>query len=99
MNGGHGQWNGTTLSLLTNPASACNITIVGFESGDTMNCSVMYRHTWPAPVIMVWNGIEFHCHTPLVRIADILNSQCYISEALEPIVLPYIQRLPSAVFQ
>ncbi|GFY00523.1 hypothetical protein TNCV_2139201 [Trichonephila clavipes] len=36
MNGGHEQQNGTTLCLLTNPASACNITMVGFEFGDTV---------------------------------------------------------------
>ncbi|GFU33307.1 hypothetical protein TNCV_1158641 [Trichonephila clavipes] len=34
MNGGHGQRNGTILRLLTNPASACNITMVGFEFED-----------------------------------------------------------------
>ncbi|GFX06360.1 uncharacterized protein TNCV_2938881 [Trichonephila clavipes] len=28
-----------------------------------------------------------------------LNSQSYISEVLEPVVRPYIQRLPSAIFQ
>ncbi|GFW08896.1 hypothetical protein TNCV_3474501 [Trichonephila clavipes] len=36
MNGGHGQRNRTTLCLLTNSASACNITMVGFEFGDTV---------------------------------------------------------------
>ncbi|GFV58280.1 hypothetical protein TNCV_1272421 [Trichonephila clavipes] len=37
MNGGHGQRNIMTLFLLTNPASACNITMVGFEFGDTVD--------------------------------------------------------------
>lgn len=64
-----------------------------------LNCCVMHRHTGPAPGIMVWGGIGFHCRTPLVRIAGTLNSQRYISEVLEPVVLPYIQRLPSAIFQ
>ncbi|GFU54742.1 hypothetical protein TNCV_1037861 [Trichonephila clavipes] len=36
MNGGHEQRNGTTLSLMTNLASACNITMVGFELGYTV---------------------------------------------------------------
>ncbi|GFU94436.1 hypothetical protein TNCV_2644241 [Trichonephila clavipes] len=36
MNGGHEQRNGTTLCLLMNPASACDITMVGFEFGDTV---------------------------------------------------------------
>ncbi|GFU64283.1 HTH_38 domain-containing protein [Trichonephila clavipes] len=35
MNGGRGQRNGTTLYLLTNRTSACNITMVGFTFGDT----------------------------------------------------------------
>ncbi|GFV91894.1 transposable element Tcb1 transposase [Trichonephila clavipes] len=59
----------------------------------------MHRHTSPAPGIMVWGGVGFHCHTSLVSIAVTPNSQRYISEVLESVVLPYIQRLPSAVFQ
>ncbi|GFX71007.1 hypothetical protein TNCV_2706101 [Trichonephila clavipes] len=34
--GVHGQRNGTKLCLLANPAAACNITMVGFEFGDTV---------------------------------------------------------------
>ncbi|PRD31869.1 UNVERIFIED_CONTAM: hypothetical protein NCL1_22188 [Trichonephila clavipes] len=59
----------------------------------------MHRYTGPAPSIMVGGGIEFHYHTPLVSIAGSLNSQHYISEVLKPVVLPYIQRLTSAIFQ
>ncbi|GFS83703.1 transposable element Tcb1 transposase [Trichonephila clavipes] len=59
--------------------------------GDRMlNSCVMLRHTDPVPGIMVWGGIGYHSRTPLVRTACILNSQCYISEVLEPVVLPYI---------
>ncbi|GFU79419.1 hypothetical protein TNCV_871901 [Trichonephila clavipes] len=36
---GHGERKGTSLGLLTNPASACSITMVGFEFGNT----VFYR--------------------------------------------------------
>ncbi|GFV22682.1 transposable element Tcb1 transposase [Trichonephila clavipes] len=58
-----------------------------------LNFCVMHR---PAPGIMVWGGIGFHRHTPLVCITGTLNSsQPYISEVLKPMVLPYIQRLPS----
>ncbi|GFV88732.1 transposable element Tcb1 transposase [Trichonephila clavipes] len=60
---------------------------------------VMYRPTGSAPGIMVWGGIGFHCRTTLVRIAGIVNSQRYISEVLEPVVFPHIQRLSSAIFQ
>ncbi|GFY34577.1 transposable element Tcb1 transposase [Trichonephila clavipes] len=34
-----------------------------------------------------------------VRIAGTLNSQCYISEVLEPVVLPCLQGLATAIFQ
>ncbi|GFV01562.1 hypothetical protein TNCV_2961551 [Trichonephila clavipes] len=36
INGCHGQWNGTTLCLLKNPASGFNISMVGFEFGYTV---------------------------------------------------------------
>ncbi|GFS76747.1 transposable element Tcb1 transposase [Trichonephila clavipes] len=64
-----------------------------------LNSCVMHRHTDSAPSIMVWGGIEHHSRTPLVRIAGILNSQCYISEVLEPVVLSYLQGLATAIFQ
>ncbi|PRD20812.1 UNVERIFIED_CONTAM: Transposable element Tcb1 transposase [Trichonephila clavipes] len=48
---------------------------------------------------MIWSGIGLRCHTPLVRIVGILNSQRYMSEVLKPVVHPYIQRSPSAIFQ
>ncbi|GFU22147.1 transposable element Tcb1 transposase [Trichonephila clavipes] len=44
-------------------------------------------------------GIGYHSRTPLVRIVGTLNSQCYISKVLEPVVLPYLQDLATAIFQ
>ncbi|GFW47675.1 transposable element Tcb1 transposase [Trichonephila clavipes] len=41
----------------------------------------------------------YHSRSPLVRIAGTLNSQRYISEVLEPVVLPYLQGLATSVFQ
>ncbi|GFV97317.1 transposable element Tcb1 transposase [Trichonephila clavipes] len=64
-----------------------------------LNSCVMHRHTGPAPGIMVWGGIGYHSRTPLVRIVGILNSQRYISEVLEPVVLPYLQGLATALLQ
>ncbi|GFX93059.1 transposable element Tcb1 transposase [Trichonephila clavipes] len=67
--------------------------------GESMlNRCVMRRHTGPAPGIMVWCSIGYHSHT-LVRITGTLNSQRYISEVLEPVVLPYLQGLATAIFQ
>ncbi|GFV55508.1 transposable element Tc3 transposase [Trichonephila clavipes] len=65
-----------------------------------LSSCVMHRHTGPAPCIMVWAaGIGYHSRTPLVRIAGTLNSQRYISESLEPVVLPYLQGFATAIFQ
>ncbi|GFW50163.1 transposable element Tcb1 transposase [Trichonephila clavipes] len=48
---------------------------------------------------MVWGGTGHHSRTPLVRSAGTLNSQRYISEVLEPVVLPYLQVLATTIFQ
>ncbi|GFX70434.1 transposable element Tcb1 transposase [Trichonephila clavipes] len=64
-----------------------------------LNSCVMHHHTGPAPGIMVWGGIGYHSRTPVVRIADTLNSQRYISKVLEPVVLRYFQALSTAIFQ
>ncbi|GFW95881.1 transposable element Tcb1 transposase [Trichonephila clavipes] len=64
-----------------------------------LNSCVMHPHTGPAPGIMIWGGIGYHSRTPLVRIAGTLNNQRYISEVLEPVVLPYLQGLATAIFQ
>ncbi|GFU99088.1 transposable element Tcb1 transposase [Trichonephila clavipes] len=59
----------------------------------------MHHHTGPVPGIMVWGGIGYNFRTPLVHIAGTLNSQRYIYEMLEPVVLPYLQGLATAIFQ
>ncbi|GFX13588.1 transposable element Tcb1 transposase [Trichonephila clavipes] len=64
-----------------------------------LNSCVMHHPTGPALGIMVWVGIGYHSRTPLVRIAGTLNSQGYISEVMEPVVLPYLQGLITAIFQ
>ncbi|GFT71000.1 transposable element Tcb1 transposase [Trichonephila clavipes] len=63
-----------------------------------LNSCVMRHHAGPAPYIMVWGGIGYNSRTPLVRISGTLNSQRYISEVLEPVVLPYLQSLATAIF-
>ncbi|GFW39963.1 transposable element Tcb1 transposase [Trichonephila clavipes] len=56
------------------------------------------RHQW-YDESRTWGGIGYLSRTPLVRIACTLNIQRYISEVLEPVVLPYLQGLASAIFQ
>ncbi|GFX23346.1 transposable element Tc3 transposase [Trichonephila clavipes] len=58
-----------------------------------LNCCIVRHHTGMAPRIMVWSGIALHCPKPTVLIAGALNSQSYIFEMSEPVVLSYIQRL------
>ncbi|GFY25808.1 transposable element Tcb1 transposase [Trichonephila clavipes] len=69
------------------------------RGGRMLNSCVMHHHTGRAPGIMVRGGIGYHSRTPLVRIAGTLNSQRYISEVLEPVLLPYLQGLSIAIFQ
>ncbi|GFX46558.1 transposable element Tcb1 transposase [Trichonephila clavipes] len=64
-----------------------------------LNCCIMHRHTVPAPGLMDWGGIVFHCRAPLVLLVGTLIGQRYISVVLETVVLPYIQCLPLAIFQ
>ncbi|GFT42112.1 transposable element Tcb1 transposase [Trichonephila clavipes] len=64
-----------------------------------LNSCVMHHHTGPAPGIMIWGGIGYHSRTPLVRNAGTLNTQRYISEVLEPVVLPYFQGMTTDIFQ
>ncbi|GFU47180.1 transposable element Tcb1 transposase [Trichonephila clavipes] len=61
--------------------------------------NIMHRHPGPAPGIMVWGGIGYHSRTPLVHIAGTLKIQRYINEVLEPVILPYLQRLATSIFQ
>ncbi|GFU24284.1 uncharacterized protein TNCV_1799451 [Trichonephila clavipes] len=58
----------------------------------------MLRHTGPAPGIMEWGGNGYHSSTHLVHIAGTLNSQRYISEVLEPVVLPTLRAWPQPYF-
>ncbi|GFU19734.1 transposable element Tcb1 transposase [Trichonephila clavipes] len=64
-----------------------------------LNSCVMHRHTGPASGIKVWGGIGYHSRTLLVCLAGTLNSQHYIFKVLEPVVLPYLQGLATAIFQ
>ncbi|GFY12858.1 transposable element Tc1 transposase [Trichonephila clavipes] len=64
-----------------------------------LSSCIIHSHTGPALGIMAWGAIGYHSRTPPIRIAGILNSQRYISEVLEPVVIPYLQGLATAIFQ
>ncbi|GFT94895.1 transposable element Tcb1 transposase [Trichonephila clavipes] len=74
----------------------CRIRVWRHSGERMLNSCVMYRHTDPASGIMVWGGIGYHFRTPLVSIAGTLNSQRYMSE---PVDLPYLQGLATAIFR
>ncbi|GFX06168.1 transposable element Tcb1 transposase [Trichonephila clavipes] len=96
------EWNGI---VFTDESRIClqhhdsRIRAWRYREERMLNSCVMHRHTGPASNIMVWAGIGYHSRNPLVRIAGTLKSQCYISEVLEPVVLPNLQVLATAVFQ
>ncbi|GFY12113.1 transposable element Tcb1 transposase [Trichonephila clavipes] len=88
------------LSLLTSHASVCNTTLVGFESGETGERGCGTAALCTATLVLhrvLWYGVVLDI--TLVRIAGTLNSQSYISNVLEPVVLPYLQDLATAIFQ
>ena len=78
--------------------------MVAFESRDTVAREDAEQQRYAQPQ---WSCTEYYVKEwywiqlshPLVRIAGTLNSQRYISEVLEPVVLPYLQGLPTAIFQ
>ncbi|GFX12545.1 transposable element Tcb1 transposase [Trichonephila clavipes] len=96
------EWNEV---VLTDESSICLQHHVGQfrvrrHRGERMlNSCVMHHHTGPAPGIMVWGGIGYLSHPPLIRIACTLSNQHYISDVLEPVVLPCLQSLATAIFQ
>lgn len=57
------------------------------------------RHTGPTPGIMVWGGIMFDRRTPLVHIDGSLTADRYVTQVVEPVVLPLLQGAPNTVFQ
>ncbi|GFV51888.1 transposable element Tcb1 transposase [Trichonephila clavipes] len=64
-----------------------------------LNSCVMQRHTDPALGIIVWGGIGYHSRTSLVRITGTFKHPALHPEVLEPVVLPYLQGLATAIFQ
>ncbi|GFX11787.1 transposable element Tcb1 transposase [Trichonephila clavipes] len=82
INCGHRQGNGTTLSLLTNILQHHDgrILVWRHRSERLLNCCVMHHSIDPAPSIMIWGDIGFHCRALLVRIAVTLKGQRNNSE-------------------
>ncbi|GFV75172.1 hypothetical protein TNCV_3190211 [Trichonephila clavipes] len=48
---------------------------------------------------MVWGAISYHGRSNLLLIEGNLNSIRYVSEVLQPEVIPFLQDIPEAIFQ
>ncbi|PRD34449.1 UNVERIFIED_CONTAM: hypothetical protein NCL1_14570 [Trichonephila clavipes] len=101
-----GEYDGPTCEVVfTDESHIClkhhdgRIRVWTHHGEKMLNSCVMHHYNGPAPGIMVRDGIGYHSRTLLVRIAGTLNSQRYISEVLEPIVLPHLQGLATFIFQ
>ncbi|GFU99078.1 uncharacterized protein TNCV_1227921 [Trichonephila clavipes] len=56
-------------------------------------------HTVPTAGVMVWGAIAYNTRSPLVLICGTMTAQRYVHTILQPLVLPFMQRLPGALFQ
>lgn len=60
---------------------------------------IVERHSGQTPGVMVWGAISYNTRSPLLRIEGTLNSNRYLTEVVEPVVLPLLQTSPQATFQ
>ncbi|MBJ3201399.1 hypothetical protein JGB54_23265, partial [Salmonella enterica subsp. enterica serovar Agona] len=68
--------------------------------GDRSNsAATVERQTARQRGIMIWGAIAMDSRSPLVRIRGTMTARRYVSDVLQPVALPYLQRLQNAVFQ
>ncbi|MBJ5464031.1 transposase [Salmonella enterica subsp. enterica serovar Derby] len=68
--------------------------------GDRSNpAATVERHTARQRGVMVWSAITMDSRSLLVRIRGTMTARRYVSDVLQPVALPYLQRLQNAVFQ
>ncbi|GFV28576.1 transposable element Tcb2 transposase [Trichonephila clavipes] len=60
---------------------------------------VLQRHTSPTAGVMIWGDIAYNTRSLLVLIRGTMTPQWYVHDILQPHVLPFMQRLPGAIFQ
>ncbi|GFX16800.1 transposable element Tcb1 transposase [Trichonephila clavipes] len=48
---------------------------------------------------MIWDAIAYSTRSPLVLIHGTTTAQLYVHDILQPHVLPFMQRLPGAIFE
>ncbi|MBJ5570490.1 transposase [Salmonella enterica subsp. enterica serovar Typhimurium] len=68
------------------------------ETGN-IPAATVERHAARQRGVMVWGAIAMDSRSPLVRIRGTMTARRYVSDVLQPVALPYLQRLQNAVFQ
>ncbi|UYV71319.1 hypothetical protein LAZ67_8002616 [Cordylochernes scorpioides] len=61
--------------------------------------AIVERPTVRQRGIMVWGAIAYDSRSPLLRIQGTMTAQRYVDDVLRPVTLPYLQRVPNALYQ
>ncbi|UYV76777.1 hypothetical protein LAZ67_14001997 [Cordylochernes scorpioides] len=61
--------------------------------------AIVERPTVRQRGIMVWGAIAYDSRSPLLRIHGTMTAQRYVDDVLRPVTLPYLQGVPSALYQ
>ncbi|UYV84070.1 hypothetical protein LAZ67_X001061, partial [Cordylochernes scorpioides] len=63
------------------------------------SAAIVERPTVRQRGIMVWGAIAYDYRSPLLRIQGTMTAQRYVDDVLRPVTLPYLQRVPNALYQ
>ncbi|UYV74032.1 hypothetical protein LAZ67_11001884 [Cordylochernes scorpioides] len=61
--------------------------------------AIVERPTVRQRGIMVWGAIAYDSRSPLLRIQGTMTAQRYVYDVLRPVILPYLQGVPNALYQ
>ncbi|UYV63635.1 hypothetical protein LAZ67_2005108 [Cordylochernes scorpioides] len=61
--------------------------------------AIVERPTVRQRGIMVWGAIAYDSRSPLLRIQGTMTAQRYVDDVLRPVILPYLQGVPNALYQ
>ncbi|GFT13067.1 uncharacterized protein TNCV_431701 [Trichonephila clavipes] len=74
--------------------------LVGRRPGERLQQNCLWpRHTGPTDGVMVWREIYYDCRSTLVTIPNTLTANLHVSQATQPIVLPFMSSIQGRVFQ
>ncbi|UYV79128.1 hypothetical protein LAZ67_17001194 [Cordylochernes scorpioides] len=61
--------------------------------------AIVERPTVRLRGILVWGAIAYDSWSPLLRIQGTMTAQRYVDDVLRPVILPYLQGVPNALYQ